>query len=116
MKIRVSRVVWLLTAAFYLLFPFSRFLGISATKDTIFGCLFSSVFVCVCDMVSEKRVYREGALFLAALILMELFRNNAVYGLCFTILCLIVAYAVMRLHARKNMEFLLQLSLVFQFP
>ncbi len=43
---------------------------------------------------------------------MELFRNNAVYGLCFTILCLIVAYAVMRLR-KKKCKFLLQLSLVF---
>ncbi len=59
-KIRVSRVVWLLTAAFYLLFPFFPVLGISTTKDTIFGCLFLIVFVCVCDMVSEKRVYRGG--------------------------------------------------------
>lgn len=110
-KISVPSTVWKLTAAFYVLFPFFPILGISTTKDTIFGGLFLIVFVCICDMVTSRKFYsgKRLVLFLAVTALMGSFRNNAVYGLCFTALCLLAAYAILRL-SRKKSSLLLPLA------
>lgn len=78
------------TAAFFMLYPFFPVLGISTTKDVIFGSLFLAVFVCICDMLWEKSIYRgwKLAAFILLSILMCLFRNNAVYGLAMMFGCL----------------------------
>lgn len=106
-KISVPPMVWKLTAAFYVLFPFFPVLGISTTKDTLFSGLFLIVFVCICDMVTSRKCYcgKRLVLFLAVTALMGSFRNNAVYGLCFTALCLLIAYVI--LHLRQNKSGLL---------
>lgn len=99
--------------AFYLFFPFFQVLGISTTKDTIFGGLFLVVFVCVCDMTKMQRIYRGKALagFLAAAVLMGIFRNNASYGLLLTVFCMMTVWFVMRLKGRRG-GFLPGLSLI----
>lgn len=82
-KRRIRPAILLGVGAFFLLFPFFPVMGISTTKDTLFGSLFLVVFVCICDMAAEKRCYGgiRLAAFLAAAVLMCLFRNNALYGL-----------------------------------
>lgn len=99
--------------AFYLLFPFFQVLGISTTKDTIFGGLFLAVFVCICDMTRAQRVYRGKALagFLTAAVLMGTFRNNASYGLLLTVLSMMTAWLIMRGKGRHE-GFLPKLSLI----
>ncbi len=85
---KARAAVWL----FFLLFPFFPVLGISTTKDTVFGCLYLIVFVCVCDMVTVRRFYRgrKLAAFVAATVLMCLFRNNAIYGLGVLFFCFLL--------------------------
>lgn len=85
-KIRVPWKVLAAAGGFYILFPFFPVLGVSTTKDVVFGSLFLVVFVCVCEMVLEQAVYRGWKLgfFLAAVVLMGLFRNNAIHGLFVT--------------------------------
>ena len=99
--------------AFYLLFPFFQVLGISTTKDTIFGGLFLVVFVCICDMTRAQNVYRGKALagFLTAAVLMGTFRNNASYGLLLTVLCMMTVWLIMRFRGRRG-GFLPELSLI----
>lgn len=96
--------VVLTVGAFFLLFPFFPVLGISTTKDTIFGCLFLIVFVCICDMAAEHRFYRgwQLAAFLAAAVLMCLFRNNAVYGLVVMLGVLILTFLVLKFHRKEG--------------
>lgn len=88
-KLRVPRKIWLAAAVFYIFFPFFPVLGLSTTKDVIFGCLFLNVFVCICEMVNARRLWRGWRLaaFLLLTVLMGLFRNNAVYGLLFLAVC-----------------------------
>ena len=91
-KRKAHPAAMLLTAAFFLLYPFFPVLGISTTKDVIFGCLFLAVFVCICDMMWQRRLYRgwKLAAFFALSVLMCLFRNNAVYGLAVMADCLVL--------------------------
>ena len=101
-KRKVRPFILLGVGAFFLLFPFFPVMGISTTKDTIFGSLFLVVFVCICDMAAEKRIYRgiRLAAFLAAAVLMCLFRNNALYGLIVFAGLLLLAAFWQRLHGR----------------
>ena len=71
---------------FYMLYPFIPVNGVTATKDVIFGVLFLLVMVCLCDMALESKLYKGPRLLgsMLLLILMQLFRNNAVYGVLFT--------------------------------
>lgn len=105
-KCRAPRVLWLGTGSFYLFFPFFPVSSISTTKDIIFGGLMLAVFVCLCDMVMEKRIYRGWKLgaFLFAAVLMGLFRNNAVYGLAFLAVCLFAAAGIGRLRKPSGHE------------
>ena len=114
-KIRVPRAVWLLIAGFYLLFPFFPVSGISTTKDILFGGLMLVVFVCLSDMVRERKIYRGLPLagFLVVLILMGLFRNNAVYGIAFLVACLLLWALAVFVREKKKDEFLLKLALIF---
>ncbi len=91
-KLRIPRKVWLAAAVFYILFPFFPVLGLSTTKDVIFGCLFLDVFVCICDMVNARRIWQGWRLvcFVILTVLMGLFRNNAIYGLLFMMVCVAV--------------------------
>ena len=93
-----------LTAAFFLLYPFFPVLGISTTKDVIFGCLFLAVFVCICDMMWERRFYRgwKLAAFFTLAVLMCLFRNNAVYGLAVMFGCLLLVFLYRLVRRQKN--------------
>ncbi len=94
-KIRISKKWRLAAMGFYILFPFFPVLGISTTKDVIFAGLFLVVFTGLCDMVNNREVYKGWrlALFIVFTILMGLYRNNAVYGLLFLTVCLLMALA-----------------------
>lgn len=103
-KIRAPRVLFLGCGAFYLLFPFFPVSAVSTTKDVIFGGLMLVVFVCLWEMAAGRALYRGWRLaaFIAAAVLMGLFRNNAVYGLAFLAACLFCAAAAGRLKRRAN--------------
>ncbi len=89
---------------FYMLFPFIPIMGLSTTKDVIFGALFLMVMVFICDMALERRVYRGAKLlgFFALLLLMQLFRNNAAYGVLFMALVLFIAGIFLGRKQRKS--------------
>ncbi len=112
-KLRVDRRIRLAAAVFYVVFPAFPVLGISTTKDVLFGGLFLAVFVCLCDMVNDRRIYtgRKLAAFLVVTVLMGMFRNNAVYGLAFLAVCLLAAWLF---GARKSSSggFLLRLTVL----
>lgn len=110
-KIRIRRRLWIGALLFYILFPFFPVLGISTTKDVIFGGLLLVVFVCLCDMVTLGAVYRgrKLALFLVVSVLMGMFRNNAMYALAFTVVCFLAVSGFM-LFKRKKSRFLLQIT------
>lgn len=95
-KRKVHPAVVLGIGAYYLLFPFFPVLGISTTKDTIFGGLFLVSFACVCEMVEEKRFYRGWRLgaFVAVTVLMCLLRNNSIHTLCLMLGVLGLAFLV----------------------
>lgn len=103
-KIHLSRKFLAAALAFYILYPFLPVLGLSTTKDVVFGCLFLLFFVCTCDMITNRAFYRgyRLVLFLALSVVMGLFRNNAMYGLCFTALCFAAVYAVLAIRGRKK--------------
>ncbi len=114
LKIRLSRKMRTAAMAFYILFPFIPITGLSTTKDVVFGCLFLIFFVCICDMVTMKSIYRGRRLilFLAASILMGLFRNNAVYGLGVTGFCCFGAWGMKAFSGQKD-KILLQFAVLF---
>lgn len=113
-KVGIPGRICVLAALFYALFPFFPVSGISTTKDIYFGSLLLLVFVCICDMVGCRKVYRglRLMLFLAAFILMGTFRNNAVYAVFFTIACLLAVYLYRRFRHRDD-RFMLQLTGLF---
>lgn len=90
------------TGAFFLLFPFFPVLGISTTKDTVFGSLFLVCFTCICDMVAERSFYRGRKMvaFLAVSVLMCLFRNNSIHGLALLSCVLLAAWVVCKIRRR----------------
>ncbi len=110
-RLRIGRRLWLAVMLFYILFPFFPVLGVSTTKDVLFGCLFLDVFTCLCDMVSSRRVYRGWRLagFLAVSALMGMFRNNAVYGLAFSVFAMLLVWLFAGRRSREG-KFLLQLT------
>ncbi len=112
-KLRLDRKLRLAAAAFYILFPAFPVLGVTTAKDTPFGFLFLIVFVCLCDMIRDRRVYtgRKLAGFLAVTVLMGLFRNNAVYGLAFFAACLFAAWLAAGRRSGSG-GFLLRLTVV----
>lgn len=103
-KIRAPRVLFLVCGAFYLLFPFFPVSAVSTTKDVIFGGLMLVVLVCLWEMAAGRALYQGWRLaaFIAAAVLMGLFRNNAVYGLAFLAACLFCAAAAGRLKKRPH--------------
>lgn len=103
-KIKVPRKALAALGIFYMLFPFFPVLGISTTKDVVFGSLFLVVFVCVCEIVMDKAVYRGWKLgfFLAAAVLMGLFRNNALHGLFVTSVFLLCKIFISLWRRRKT--------------
>lgn len=103
-KIKMPWKVLAAAGGFYVLFPFFPVLGISTTKDVVFGSLFLVVFVCVCEMVMEKAVYKgwKLGLFIAAAVLMGLFRNNAVHGLFVTSVFLLGGLLISLWRKRKS--------------
>ena len=103
-----------LAGGFFLLFPFFPVLGISTTKDTMFGIFFLVVFVCICDMVEERRFYRGRRLaaFMAAAVIMCLFRNNAVYGLGILTCCLLLVWLIRVMAHRGGSGVLLRAALL----
>lgn len=112
-KLQASRRIRLAAGAFYVLFPAFPVLGVSTTKDLIFGCLFLIVFVCLCDMINDRLVYkgRKLAGFLTVTVLMGLFRNNAVYGLAAFAVCLLAVWTVSAIGGRSG-SFLLRLAVL----
>ena len=113
-KIGLSRKFLVAALAFYIFYPFFPVLGISTTKDTVFGSLFLLFFVCACDMVTNRYFYRgyRLVLFIALSIVMGIFRNNAMYGLCFTALCFISVSGILVFFGKKN-KFLFQWGILF---
>ncbi len=113
-KIRAPKKVWVTAAAFYMLFPFFPIMGISTTKDVIYGALCLIVIVGLAEMTCGHALYRGWrlALFAIVMILMGLFRNNAVYGVLFVLIALAIAclhHAV----RRKSNPLLLQITVLF---
>ncbi len=102
MKWKVPRNIWIGIGCFFALFPFFPVLGISTTKDTVFGCLFLMTFVCICDMEIQKQLYKgwKMAAFVVLAVLACLFRNNMVYGLALMEMGLFLI-VVWRIHRKK---------------
>lgn len=111
LRIGISKRICVLAAAFYAFFPFFPVSGISTTKDIYFGSLLLIVYVDLCDMSRSQTMYRgfKLARFLIVFILMGLLRNNAVYAVIFTAVCLLVACLYQRLKHR-GYRFILQLA------
>lgn len=114
-KRRMPKKVWIAVLIFYGIFPFFPVLGVSTTKDTVFGGLFLVTFVSICDMVQDLRIWRGWRLggFILAAVLMGAFRNNAVYGLACSMICFLLAAVSMGIQKKVEIRrFLLQLSLL----
>ncbi len=111
-KWRIRRGIFLAALAFYAFFPFIPVLGISTTKDVIFGSLFLVVITCISDMAMSGRLYRGMKLlaFILLLTLMELFRNNGIHAVIFSAAVLLTAGALRKNRPRR---LLLGLSLSF---
>ena len=103
-KWKVPKNIWIGIGCFFAFFPFFPVLGISTTKDTVFGCLFLMTFVCICDMEIQKQLYKgwKMAAFVILAILACLFRNNMVYGLALMEIGLFMI-VVWRVHRKKVM-------------
>ena len=101
-KWKVPKNIWIGIGCFFAFFPFFPVLGISTTKDTVFGCLFLMTFVCICDMEIQKQLYKgwKMAAFVILAILACLFRNNMVYGLALMEIGLFMI-VVWRVHRKK---------------
>ena len=101
-KWKVPKNIWIGIGCFFAFFPFFPVLGISTTKDTVFGCLFLMTFVCICDMEIQKQLYKgwKMAAFVILAILACLFRNNMVYGLALMEIGLFMI-VVWRIHRKK---------------
>lgn len=102
-KWNMPKKIWIVTGVFFVFYPFFPVLGISTTKDIVFGCLFLMVFVCICDMEQKKRMYTGWRLsfFYLLSIVTCLFRNNMVYGLAL-IAAGVLAVLIMRSVQKKS--------------
>lgn len=88
--LKVVKVVRMCLTSFYALFPLFPLLGISTTKDTIFSALFLLVFINVVKACSVKALsLKRGIVLLLLLVLMNQFRNNAIYGILLFLIILI---------------------------
>lgn len=116
-RIGVSRKVWLAVTVWFIFFPHFSAMSITTTKDVVFSSLFLMVFVCLWDMVRNKRLYQGRKLgsFLALAIVMGLFRNNAVYGMAVMIVLLLLAWLILKLRdkAKAVRGFILGISVLF---
>lgn len=101
-KTGCSKRAFMAVALFYSLYPYIPVMGLSTTKDTVFGSLFLLVFVCLCEMAQERKLFSGWrlALFFVILVLSGLFRNNAVYGYLVMVCCLLVWALVLKLRRR----------------
>ena len=79
-NLRIPR--WLTATAFvyFSLFPYFSVLGVSSTKDVLFGALFLVAFLLGIKTAENKKSRRVPCFFSATLGLSFLFRNNAVYA------------------------------------
>lgn len=92
LQIGCSKTVFGIVALFYGIYPYIPVLGLSTTKDAVFGPLFLTIFVCLCDMVKRQEIYRSWKLagFLGLLAVAGMFRNNAVYNFGLTGIFLLI--------------------------
>ena len=113
-KTGCSRLFFTLTALFFAFYPYLPVMGLSTTKDSIFGPLFLMLFVMLCEMIETKRLYsgKKLAAFFTVLVLAGMFRNNASHGFLLTALALTVwALAGKSRKKQRHTEFRLALLL-----
>ncbi len=92
LQIGCSKIIFGVVALFYGIYPYIPVMGLSTTKDAVFGPLFLVIFVCLCDMVKRQEIYRGWKLagFLGLLAVAGMFRNNAVYSFGLTGIFLLI--------------------------
>lgn len=80
---RIPRWIRILLLLFYGLFPDNSVLALSTTKDVLFSALVLIYTLGLYRMICDRKMQagrKEQAVFIAAAVLMLLFRNNAVYA------------------------------------
>lgn len=109
-----SKKAFITVLVFYALYPYIPLMGLSTTKDAVFGAAFLIVFVMLCDMVQAQRLYSGGrlVLFFGFLVLSGVFRNNAVYGFLVFAFCLTV-WALLLRNRHRGGGFQGRLALIF---
>ncbi|MDE7246730.1 MAG: hypothetical protein K2N43_02455 [Lachnospiraceae bacterium] len=92
----------ILLLLFYGLFPANSVLALSTTKDVLFSALVMLCTVCLYRMVCDRGMYvkkKERAVYVVLMVLMLLFRNNAVYA--FVVSAPVLWIGMGRIKARK---------------
>ena len=99
---QIPRWVRIVLLIFYGLFPTNSVLALSTTKDVLFSALVMLCTVCLYRMVCDRGMQvrkKERAVYVVLMVLMLLFRNNAVYAFVVSVLVLWIGMG--RTKARK---------------
>lgn len=106
-KMISSSKVIVLLVIYFVLFPMWPVLGISTTKDTYFAILFLTGFMILLDCcfwgIKKRRI-------ISAIIILTvglLFRNNAIYGILLSVLCLALFMLIKRYPKKEGIYFIM---------
>ena len=101
MSFRVSSLLKIMIAIYYICLPVYPILGVSTTKDVFFSAFFFVAFVEMIKYIESDRNNRKNCFFLIIfLTLSQLFRNNTVYGLI--LLEIFIVYLWIKMKDRRE--------------
>lgn len=95
----------ILLLVFYALFPTNSILALSTTKDVIFSALVLLYTIALYDMICDSKMQidkRDAVVYVILAVLMQLFRNNAVYAFAASMPFVFIGY--WKWHVQKDGE------------
>lgn len=100
---QIKRWQRMVLLAFFALFPTNSILALSTTKDVLFSALVLLYTITLYRMICERKMHidkRDAAVYVILAVLMQLFRNNAVYAFVISVPFVLLGY--WKWHVQKD--------------